>query len=267
MPGLPVMNCFRGSDHRSPAGVVGPLLVVLVALAGCAGTPERRAPPAQEAAGSPDIEPTVVAYRDYRDPLIRLNRAIFAFNDVSYRYVLIPLGKGYMKAPAPVRKSAGNFFDNLRAPIYLINNLLQLKPGAAARNVARFGVNTTAGVLGLFDPATRYLEIEQAPASFGDTLAHYGAGYGVYLVVPLLGPSDLRNGSSALLEGFVHPISYLTRDGERILIQSFDYFQDFAPEAERYETLEAEAEDPYVFFRNLYLQGVQRDAAYEKESE
>lgn len=217
--------------------------------------------PAQSAV---DIEPTVVAYRDYKDPLIRVNRAIFAFNDVSYRYALIPVSKGYVKVvPRPVRQGVNNFFYNIKAPIYLINNSLQLKPKAAGVNLLRFGINSTIGLLGFFDPAKEWFSLEKADTDFGDTFAHYGAGYGFYIVLPILGPSDLRDGSSALLEGFFHPISYVADDPERTVIQGFGYFQEFAPLAERYQQLSEESDDPYVFFRNMYLQGVQRDAAYQ----
>lgn len=254
-------------SHGRRTVLLGLLLTSLATLAtGCAGAPARPQP--LTTADGEEIEPTVVAYRDYRDPLIRLNRAIFAFNDAAYDHVLVPLGNGWMRVTSePVRASVGNFFDNLMAPIRLVNHALQLKPRAAARDAARFGINTTVGVLGLFDPAADRFEIEEAPTTFEDTLAQYGAGYGIYVVIPLLGPSDLRNGSSAILEGFFHPVSYLTEGGERIVVQGFDYFQDFAPQAERYHELEAEARDPYVFFRNLYLQGVQRDAAHQRPAD
>lgn len=212
-----------------------------------------------------DFEPTVVAYRDYRDPLIRFNRAMFAFNDVSYRYLLIPLAKGYTNTvPTPVQQSVSNFFYNIKAPIYTLNNILQLKPKAAGTNIARFGINSTIGILGLFDPAYHWFDLEKADTSLGETLAQYGAGYGFYLVLPLLGPSDLRSGTSSLVEGFLHPVSYISEDRDRIIIQGFDYFQDFAPEAASYNDLVGESEDPYIFIRNFYLQNLQRDADYHR---
>lgn len=252
------------------------LALIIAASAGCASTPEEHLIAESSAKGGgeegtggeseADIEPTVVAHRDYRDPLIGINRAVFAFNDVSYRYLLIPLGKGYVEVtPEPVQQSVGNFFDNLQAPIYLANNLLQWEPKAAGTNLLRFGINTTVGLLGLFDPAERWFDLKGAASTFEDTLAFYGAGYGFYVVLPFLGPSDLRNGASALTEGVLHPVSYISEDSQRILIQGFDYFQEFAPEAERYEDVVEESEDPYIFTRNLYLQGVQRDAESQRD--
>jgi phospholipid-binding lipoprotein MlaA len=211
----------------------------------------------------PGLEPTVVAYREYRDPLLHVNRAIFAFNDVTYRYLLIPLGKGYVRVvPDSVHRSVGNFFYNLKTPIYAVNHLLQLKPKPMGRNLLRFGINTTVGVLGLFDPARKWWGLEREETDFEETLSGYGAGYGLYLVLPIFGPSDLRKSASLVVGRFLNPIVYLTENPERSVILGIDLFQDYAPEAERYEILRRKAEDPYTFFRNLYLQGVQRDADY-----
>lgn len=248
------------------------ILTWIFAFVGCATVEEHNSAAADSEElnvfsrnqNSEEIEPTVVAYRDYHDPLIGINRGIFAFNDVSYRYALIPLAKGYTKiTPAPVRQSVGNFFYNIKSPLYLVNNAFQLKPKAAGTNILRFGINTTLGLLGLFDPAKSWFDIDKADTNLNRTLAHYGAGYGAYLVLPLIGSSDLRSGSSTLVEGYFHPINYLVDGRERILIQSFDYFQDFAPEADLYLELSEESDDPYIFFRNLYLQGIQRDAEYD----
>lgn len=211
-----------------------------------------------------EIEPTVVSYTEYKDPLIGLNRAVFAFNDVSYRYALIPLSKGYIKVvPDPVKKGIGNFFYNLKTPIYLVNNTLQLKPKLAATNVVRFGINSTFGLLGLFDPAKNWFDMERAESHLNDTLIHYGAGYGFYLVLPFSGPSDLRSGVSTLGDYFLTPTVYLLDSPERTAVQAFDGFQDFAPQAERYERVRDEADDPYIFFRNFYLQRIMRDAEYD----
>lgn len=243
------------------------VIFLLFVLCGCATLEEDLA--ATEGDAPPgDIEPTVVSYRNFRDPLEPVNRAVFAFNDVSYRYVFVPLARGYNRhVPDPARESVGNFFHNLQAPVHLINNLLQLKPRAAGTNIARFGINSTLGILGLFDPAERWFDLAPADASLDETLAKYGAGYGFYLVVPLLGPSSLRAGSSALVEGYFHPIAYLTEDGERIIIQGFDYFQDFAPQADGYIQQVEESDDPYLFIRNLYLQTLLRDAQFRFESD
>jgi phospholipid-binding lipoprotein MlaA len=209
------------------------------------------------------LEPTVVAYPDYRDPLILVNRGVFAFNDVSYRYLLIPLSKGYLRViPGPVRQSVGNFFYNIKMPVYAVNHLLQLKPEPLGRNLLRFGLNSTVGLLGLFDPAKAKWGLERAETDFDETLAGYGTGYGIYLVLPFFGPSNLRDTTALVVDSFLNPVVYLTENPEKLIIQGFDNFQNYAPNAERYETLRRKSDDPYIFFRNLHLQGVQRDAEY-----
>jgi phospholipid-binding lipoprotein MlaA len=261
-----------GLASRIPVGL---LLFFLLLAGGCAAVKGPRngeglqtAPAAEiltfPAPGSATaLEPTVLSYPDYRDPLIWVNRGIFAFNDVTYRYLLIPLGKGYVQVvPEPARKSVGNFFDNLKMPINAVNHLLQLEMKLLGRDLLRFGINTTLGLAGLFDPAQAWWGLEQADTDFEDTLAGYGVGYGIYLVLPILGPSDLRNGASLVAGHFLNPIIYLTENPERSAIQGFDAFQDYAPGAERYETLREKTEEPYIFFRNLHLQGVQRDEDY-----
>ncbi|WP_052480915.1 MlaA family lipoprotein [Gilvimarinus agarilyticus] len=214
--------------------------------------------------GIPDVKPTVVSYTDYNDPLISVNRAIFAFNDFSYRYVLIPLANGYVKVlPLPVRNSVTNFFYNLKSPIYLVNNALQLEGKLACRNLARFLINSTLGIAGLFDPAEAWFGLERAEAHFDDTLIAWGADYGMYIVLPLLGPSDLRDGASAITDYFLNPINYLLDEPERFAVRSVDYLQDYASDAERYKALYDKSDDPYILFRNLYLQSIMRDADYE----
>lgn len=199
----------------------------------------------------------------YRDPLIGVNRVFFAFNDVTYRYLLIPVAKGYRwVVPDPVETGIGNFFHNLKTPIYVVNDVLQFEPKPLGRHLSRFVINSTIGVLGLFDPAQAWFGLERKETGFQDTLADYGAGYGIYLVLPLLGPSDTRNGAGLLVDQFLNPIPYLTDEPDTTAIQIYDNFQEFAPGAEKYETLRRDLDDPYIFFRNLYLQGLQRDAAH-----
>lgn len=233
------------------------LLLAGLLASGCASTARR--PPAEP--GVPP--PTVVGFEDYRDPLIHLNRAIFAFNHVAYRFLLIPLSKGYRKGvPEPARKSVARFFHNLYTPLYAANQLLQLRPKATGKSLTRFVVNSTAGLGGLFDPARAWPGYEREESHFKDTLARYGVGYGAYLVLPIAGPSDLREGVSILAEVFANPIPYLIGEPEASATRAFDSFQVFTPYAETYETLRAKSADPYTYFRNLHLQGLERDAAY-----
>lgn len=205
----------------------------------------------------------VVSYDNYRDPLIGLNRITFAFNDVTYRFLLIPVAKGYLWImPDPVEKSVHNVFDNIKTPLYALNHLLQFRFKASGRSLMRFGVNSTVGILGIFDPARAWLDINAEETHLEDTMSHYGLGYGFYLVLPIFGPSDVRNSFSTVGEYFLNPIPYVTEEPATAIIMGTDNLQDFAPGADRYNTLRVKSDDPYIFFRNLYLQGVQRDAEY-----
>ena len=209
------------------------------------------------------IDPNVVSYDDYHDPLMPLNRFVFGFNDFVSRYALLPLGKGYARlVPDVVDRRIDSFFDNAATPIYAVNHLLQAKPKPSGRNFARFGINTTLGLLGIFDPAAAWFGLERDETDFAETLAHYDAGYGTYLVLPFFGPSDARNASARVVDYFLQPIPWVLDNPEGFVLLSYGFFHDFAQSAEDYEDLMKQSDDPYIFMRNMYLQGVQRDAAY-----
>lgn len=223
--------------------------------------------PASEANGdAEDFGPNMVRVAEYRDPLIGLNRAVFAFNDVSYRYVLVPAARTYQNVtPDPVKQGIGNFFYNLRTPIYALNHLFQGKPDQTVRDLGRFLVNTTVGIVGIFDPADTWLQMERQVTSAGDTLAQYGVGYGAYLVLPFIGSSNLRNAGGMLLEMPLNPIEYLMEEPEGTVVRVFDNFQLYSPMIQSYLDITEESEDPYIFMRNLHIQGIQRDAAYAQQ--
>jgi len=212
------------------------------------------------------IEPNVVSYtvvEEYDDPLMPLNRGIFAFNDVVYRYALIPFARAYNSVlPDQVRASVGNFFDNIKSPIPFVNHLLQGEGRLAMVDAARFGVNSTVGVLGLFDPATSWLALERQATGFGDTLSQYNVGYGVYIVMPFAGPSNLRAGGGTMIDAMLNPIAYVFNDPESTGLRIFDNVQEFAPQAPAYLELRENSEDLYIFMRNAHLQDIQRDAEY-----
>src|SRR5688572_26977733 len=130
---------------------------------------------------------------DPQDPLEKVNRAVFGFNEKADQYVLKPVAKGYDKiTPQPVRRGIANFFDNLFYPTVIVNDLLQAKLKQGAFDLGRFVVNTTVGVVGIFDVATGW-GMEKHEEDFGQTLGYWGVGPGWYLMLPLLGPSDNRD--------------------------------------------------------------------------
>jgi phospholipid-binding lipoprotein MlaA len=241
------------------------LAASLLVVAGCSAVPKRAEVVALDQPGPYENldqeEATVVTVDEYQDPLEGFNRSMFYFNDKAYRYFLTPLAKGYLKiTPKPVNRSIGNFFFNLREPLFCINNLFQARPAASGKSLLRLGINSTLGLLGLFDPADAWWNLEREKTTVGDTLAFYGVGYGAYIVFPLAGPNDLRSSSSIVLEYFLHPLNYLDDKKTATSLKLFSYFQDKASTLDNYEPVLDEAVDPYIFTRNLYLQGLVRDA-------
>lgn len=243
------------------------LLGLLALAAGCANQPRPESAPAGDstdgANGTAGIEPHVVAYPDPPDPLEPVNRLVFGFNDIAYRWVLVPVSRTYLhRVPRPARHSIGNFFQNLKMPIHLINHLAQLDLQGAGDDLKRFGINTTWGLLGFRDPASERFGVAADPTGFADTLSHHGVGHGVYLTLPFVGPSNVKSGAGLVVDWLLNPIRLLTEPPATFGVQTFDYLQDAAPRADAYPELRAESEDPYAFFRNLHLEGVQRDAEY-----
>jgi phospholipid-binding lipoprotein MlaA len=146
---------------------------------------------------------------DY-DPWQPFNEKMFAFNhDILDRYLVKPAATGWSKvAPEPARRSLSRFFDNLDMPRRLVNSILQARPIGAARELARFTVNTTVGVAGFFDVAST-LHIEPSNADAGQTLAMYGAGPGPFLVLPTFPPLTVRDAIGRGIDGVLDPISYV----------------------------------------------------------
>jgi phospholipid-binding lipoprotein MlaA len=145
------------------------------------------------------------------DPIEGLNRSIYKFNRSADKWVLKPVAAVYDKSlPSPAKTGVSNFFNNLREPLNIVNNLLQGKMDRALDSTYRFTVNSTVGLLGLVDVANR-LDVKPAPEDFGQTLAAWGAKPGAYLMLPLMGPSNLRDGFGRLVSSAVYyPINEIT---------------------------------------------------------
>lgn len=137
---------------------------------------------------------------DVYDPFESTNRAIYRFNYKADQYVLLPVVRGYKYVtPEVARTGVSNFFSNLGDVGNLLNSILQLKGEKSMRITARLLFNTTIGVAGLWDPATM-MGLPKEKEDFGTTLGHYGAGDGPYIVLPLLGPSNLRDTSGFVVD-------------------------------------------------------------------
>ena len=203
-----------------------------------------------------DIEELIVW-----DPLEPVNRGIFWFNDKAYRYVIKPVARGLRVVPKPVRKSGSNFFSNLLTPMRVINALLQLKLKQAGTELARFGVNTTIGIVGLFDPADKHFNIKKHSEDFGQTLGTYGLGHGLYIVIPLLGPSSARDGIGLLGDAAVDPVYRIFNNQDALAVKVFDSVNNLSLDNDTYETLTDDSIDPYATIRDAYLQSRKNSVA------
>ena len=166
---------------------------------------------------SEDFDTTIIEDEIY-DPFEPVNRAIFSFNNVADRIVLEPIAKGYKKLPSPLQSGIKNFLSNLRAPLVVVNQLLQGQGENAVQSSGRFIVNSTVGVFGLFDVAEK-IGLEEKEEDYGQTLATWGVGDGFYIVLPLFGPSNLRDTSGMVLTMLTDPINaYVVSEGEAWLV-------------------------------------------------
>lgn len=176
------------------------LVLVVLLLAGCAST-RVPAPPGASgvtiAADHPDEAlPLLATY----DPWERFNRRMYRFNARVDEAVFRPVAQGWQAVvPRPLRRGLANFFANLADVGHVANYALQLRPRLGVRSLGRLLLNSTVGVGGLFDVASE-AGLQRAPTSFGTTLARWGVGPGPYLVLPLMGPSSLRDGGGFLAD-------------------------------------------------------------------
>ena len=148
------------------------------------------------------------------DPIEPFNRVIFGFNNIADKIILEPAAKGYRKLPSPIQSGISNFLSNLRAPLVVVNQLLQGQGKNAAETTGRFFVNTTVGVLGVMDVADK-IGLEEKEEDYGQTLAKWGVGDGFYVVLPIFGPSNLRDSTGMLLTVATDPFNaYAVSEGE-----------------------------------------------------
>ena len=200
---------------------------------------------------------------DDTDTLESYNRAMFAFNDAVDKALFKPVAKVYRRIlPEPVTTSVGNFFSNLNDVVVLVNDLLQFKLHLAAMDSSRIVFNTTFGVAGLFDVATR-MELPKHNEDFGQTLGYWGFGEGYYLVLPLLGPSTVRDTFGLVGNFFTNPVTWAT-DSEAVewSLWGLDLINRRSSLLRIERALADEQIDPYSFQRSAYLQ-MRRNLVYD----
>jgi phospholipid-binding lipoprotein MlaA len=191
-----------------------------------------------------------------KDPLEGINRAMFIFNDYSYTWVMNPVATWYSHIfPRDIRGAVADFFYNLQEPVRIVNALLQARFSDAGTLLARFAINSTGGVGGLGDPA-RMMGFQRKDATFCQTLDSWGVGDGIYLVVPIMGPTTFRDLSGKIVEGFSMTPYYFWaaswKESSSIYIgKELNYASLHLGE---YEKMKELSFDPYAAVRDGYFQ-------------
>jgi len=214
------------------AGIIGAAVLSLTLVA-CAGTQNRHTDPVN-------------------DPWEGFNRKVYAFNDKLDK-VVRPVAVAYDKVmPDPFQRGVGNFFKNLDAPVTVVNELLQGKFKEGGTSIGRFLINSTLGVLGFFDVATK-MGIPFYQEDLGQTLATWGYKNSRYLVLPILGPSTVRDGVTGYADTYYHPLYIYVRDENEywpLVVRGVDQRARLLSKDEELK----KAYDPYVLMRDAWLQ-------------
>jgi phospholipid-binding lipoprotein MlaA len=221
-------------------------LAAAVLATGCASVPTAPGGAAGAAGAALAINPV--------DPWERFNRNVFAFNDAVDTAVLRPVAETYVKVvPSPVRQAVSNFFGNFGDAWSAVNHLLQGQFEPAISSLARFGTNTTLGLGGLIDVAGE-AGIDRRRADLGQTLGVWGVPSGPYLVLPLFGPSNVRESAAFVPEQAVSPSTLVDSTGARAALSAVSVVDTRATLLPATRMLDSIALDKYVFVRDAYLQ-------------
>lgn len=208
--------------------------------------------PADREAVEDPVAPSGAAAAVY-DPWQRFNRRMHRFNNAVDRSVARPVAKVYVEVvPEPVRSGVSNFFDNLGQPATAVNALLQGKVKHSAQAMGRFLVNSTVGVVGFFDPASR-MKIPEREEDFGQTLATWGWRRSRYLELPFFGPSTVRDAFGIAGDSPLQPVSYVKADKVRIGLTVLNLV-DMRTRLMAFDSLRDEASDDYLLVRDTWSQ-------------
>jgi phospholipid-binding lipoprotein MlaA len=229
----PTREPWTRAPHRAVT-TLSATLVLACSLVGCASLPQ----------GST---------RDPRDHIERFNRSVYKVNTALDHAILRPVARGYVKVtPRPVRTGVSNFFGNLGYTKTIGNDIFQGHPLDFGNDIARLVVNTTVGIGGVFDPATRF-GLEKHDRDFGQTLGKWGLPTGTYLVLPLLGPSDVRDAFGLLPDRFMTIEGQIKDPVVQAGLTVADKINGRANLLPLDRTIDT-AFDPYAFVRNAWFQ-------------
>jgi len=197
------------------------------------------------------------------DPLASYNRVITNFNDDVFVNVFTPVNKGYQYITTEgVRESISNFFNNIYYPMHFLNNIFQGKINGALIESGRFLINSTVGILGLFDPAKNQLGLYPHKEDFGQTLGFYGVGAGPHIVLPIFGPTNMRDLLSLIPDAALSPVDYTTRSWWTMTstwpaylgYKTAEQFNKLSIGSDQYEAFKRDAVDLYPYLRDIYEQ-------------
>ena len=201
---------------------------------------------------------------EVKDCFEGLNRATFAFNQSLDKVIFEPIAKGYRKLPSPIRTGTGNVLSNLSNLVTIPNNILQGNFREAGANTARLAVNTTLGILGIFDVAYQMgFAKDYKKEDYGQTFGTWGIGEGCYLVLPILGPSTARDamgslanilGGDAWYNVTVKNDTQYFKESDYYVSRGTDGINFRAKNIESFDNLEKNSMDFYASVRSLYLQ-------------
>ena len=219
---------------------------LILFLAACSSNPKQVE---QQSAEAPEQKQENV------DPFIGFNKAMFSFNLKLDRWILKPVAKGYDKvAPQPVKTGVGNFFDNLSEVSNVVNDVLQWKWGQAGHDGSRFLINSTIGLLGIFDVAAKLGLEDTEGEDFGQTLAVWGVPQGKYIVLPVFGPSTFRDTAGTPVDWYTDPINYIEDSETQIGLNVARVIHNRAGLLDAEELAPKEFDLFYIFVRDAYLQ-------------
>jgi len=232
------MNGFMKLKSSSTHSIIAILL--LLTASGCAGR---------------NNEPVTMNTPVENDPLEPFNRCVYKFNYALDGILIKPLAKLYKAVtPKPVQKGISNFFDNLSEPVSVANSVLQGNGQQAFTHTWRFILNSTIGVGGLFDFAGENAGLYARNEDFGQTLGRYGVGSGPYLVLPILGPSNLRDAFGKIPDWFAHPVNSIDNDYLMYGLKAGEAVDKRAKVLDLTDEVYRSSLDPYATFRSGYTQ-------------
>jgi phospholipid-binding lipoprotein MlaA len=239
---MPIMTAQADDPARIPADTV-PAAPVVVPAADARQAPSAQSDVSRDSEDTPDL----------RDPFESINRQIFAVNMALDEALVLPVARAYERhVPQPVQTGLRNMMSNLLDPYIAANSLLQGKPLDAVSDLARFAVNTTVGVLGIADPATE-LGLQKHREDFGQTLGVWGVPPGPYVMLPLFGPSTVRDTVGFVVDVFGALLARFKNTQVRYSLASLEFLQQRVRALPAQQFLD-EAFDPYLLIRNGYLQ-------------